>query len=353
MTGVRGYLRPAALAGAIALCATVSGCQWTGLNSLPLPGAKGHGPGSYHVIIEMPDATTITQNSPVMVHDVEVGSITAITTQNWHAKITVTLGRGTTLPANATAKIGQTSLLGATHIELTAPPDPQGTLKDGSVIPLRRAGDYPTTEQTLAALSMVLNDGGLGNLQTIITETNKALAGHQDSVGKVIDQMNSLLGELDSQRNAITTTLGGLDRFAATAAQDNDSISKALAALSPAVDVLNQQRGDLTTALSALTRFGAAGTALVQQTQGDLEKNLAGLVPLLRKISQAGDDLVDNIHQLATFPFPPVAVQNGIRGDYMNLWAEADLTLPRLRQGLLFGTPLAPPNPSAPVGHGQ
>jgi phospholipid/cholesterol/gamma-HCH transport system substrate-binding protein len=347
------YLRPAALVCAVTLCATLSGCQWTGLNSLPLPGTKGHGPGSYHVTIQMPDVTTITPNSPVMVRDVEVGSITAITTENWHAKVTVTLDRGTKLPANATAKIGQTSLLGATHIELTAPPDPHGTLTDGSVIPLQRAGDYPTTEQTLAALSMVLGNGGLGNLQTIIAETDKALAGHQDSVGKVIDEMNSLLGELDSQRNAITATLDGLDRFSAAAAKDDDSISKALSALSPAVDVLNQQRGDLTTALAALTRFGAAGTALIQQTQGDLEKNLTGLVPLLQKISQAGDDLVGNIHQLATFPFPPVAVQNGIRGDYMNLWAEADLTLPRLQQGLLFGTPLAPPDPSAPVRNGR
>ncbi|MQY24217.1 Lipoprotein LprN [Nocardia sp. RB20] len=328
----------------------LSGCQWTGLNSLPLPGAKGHGPGSFHVTIEMPDVTTITPNSPVMVRDVEVGSITAITTQDWHAKVTVTLDPGTALPANATAKIGQTSLLGATHIELTAPPDPQGRLTEGSVIPLRRAGDYPTTEQTLAALSLVLNDGGLGNLQTIVSEANKALAGHQDSIGKVIDQMNSLLGELNSQRDDITSTLDGLDRFSTAAAKDNDTIGKALTAIAPAVDVLNQQRGNLTTALDALTRFGAAGTALVQQTRGDLSKNLAGLVPLLQKIAEAGDDLVDNVHQLATFPFPPVAVRNGIRGDYMNLWAEADLTLPRLQQGLLFGTPYAAPTPAPPPG---
>ncbi|WP_067901507.1 MCE family protein [Nocardia vaccinii] len=348
MNAARRYRKPVALVCGIALCASISGCQWTGLNSLPLPGTKGHGPGSYHVIIEMPDVTTITTNAPVLVHDVEVGSITAITTENWHAKVTVTLARDAALPANTTAKIGQTSLLGTTHIELDAPTAPEGTLADGSVIPLDRAGEYPTTEQTLAALSMVLTGGGLGNLQMIVSEADKAVAGHQASVVNVLDQMNTLLGELDSQRRAITTTLQGLDRFADRATRDNDTIGKALDSIGPAIDVLARQRGNLTTALSALSRFGNAGTALVNQIHGDLKQNLTGLVPLLEKISEAGDDLVNNIHQLATFPFPPIAVQNGVRGDYMNLWAEADLTLSRLQKGLLFGTPLAGPNPTAP-----
>ncbi|WP_256461865.1 MCE family protein [Nocardia alni] len=325
------------------LCAMASGCQWSGLNSLPLPGTKGHGPGSYRVIIQMPDATTITPNSPVLVHDVEVGSITSITTEDWHARVTVTLDRGTVLPANATAQIGQTSLLGATHIELDSPPDPQGRLGDGSVIPLRRAGDYPTTEQTLAALAVVLDGGGLGNLQTIITETDKAIGGHQGSVNTVIDQLNTLLGQLDSQRAAITATLDNLNRFAAQLSDQNGTLGKAVAAIGPALGVLAQQRQDLTDAFAALTRFGDAGTTLIDRTQGDLRETLADLVPVLRKVSETGDDLIANLNQLATFPFPPILVCNGIRGDYMNLWAEADLTLPSLQQGLLFGTPFAAP----------
>ncbi|MFE6862180.1 MCE family protein [Nocardia sp. NPDC057668] len=342
--------RSLALLCGITLCATVSGCQWTGVNSLPLPGMKGHGPGSYRIVIEMPDVTTITPNAPVLVKDVEVGSITAITTRDWHALVTVTLEHDVALPANATAKIGQTSLLGTTHIELAAPADPQGVLAAGGVIPLARAGDYPTTEQTLAALSMVLNGGGLGHLQTIVTETNKALAGHTDSMGAVIDRMDILLGELDSQRAAIIATLDNVDRLADQLTREGDSIGRAIAAIDPALGVLNAHRQELTSAFAALTRFGDAGVTLVQRVHGDLERNLAALFPVLRQITATGDDLIANLNQLATFPFPPVAVSEGIRGDYMNLWAEADLTLPRLQQGLLFGTPFAP---AAETGGGR
>ena len=49
----------------------------------------GRGEGSFSVVIEMPDVTSISPNSPVMVNDVTVGSISAIETDNWHARVTV------------------------------------------------------------------------------------------------------------------------------------------------------------------------------------------------------------------------------------------------------------------------
>ena len=108
--------------------------------------------------------------TPVRVdNDVNVGTVTNIARQDWHALVTVRLGKDVELPANAAAKIGQTSLLGSVHLELAAPTDvaPQGTLHDGSLIALPSAGAYPTTEQTLAAVSMLLNGGGLGHVQEI------------------------------------------------------------------------------------------------------------------------------------------------------------------------------------------
>jgi phospholipid/cholesterol/gamma-HCH transport system substrate-binding protein len=45
--------------------------------------------------------------------------------------VTVGLGKDVDPPANATAKVGQTSLLGSVHLELAAPTRPQGKLHDG------------------------------------------------------------------------------------------------------------------------------------------------------------------------------------------------------------------------------
>ncbi len=109
----------------IVLAATVvlGGCEFKGLNSLPLPGTQGGGEGSYSVELEMPNVTT-DQNSPVKVDDVTVGSVTDIELDGWHAKVTVSLNKDVVLPANVTAMIGQTSLLGSNHVELAAPMPP-------------------------------------------------------------------------------------------------------------------------------------------------------------------------------------------------------------------------------------
>src|SRR6267154_1345128 len=83
---------------------------------------------------------------------VTVGTVTKIERQDWHALITMRINGDVNLPANATAKVGQTSLLGTLHVELAPPTGapPEGRLHDGSMIPLSSAGAYPTTEQTLS-----------------------------------------------------------------------------------------------------------------------------------------------------------------------------------------------------------
>src|ERR1700752_5260502 len=73
----------AALAIAALVWATVSGCGWRGVNSLPLPGTEGHGPGAFEVQAQLPDVTTVLQNSRGRVGDVNVGTVTKIERQGW------------------------------------------------------------------------------------------------------------------------------------------------------------------------------------------------------------------------------------------------------------------------------
>ena len=69
----------------------------------------------------MPNVTNIQPNSRVRVGDVTVGNVTKVELQGWHALVTMRLNGDVVLPANATAKVGQTSLLGSLHIELAPP----------------------------------------------------------------------------------------------------------------------------------------------------------------------------------------------------------------------------------------
>ena len=70
------------VAGVAALAAVVSGCsEWKGLNSVPLPGVQGAGPGAFTIQAQMPDVDNIEPNSRVRVGDVNVGTIKKIERQ--------------------------------------------------------------------------------------------------------------------------------------------------------------------------------------------------------------------------------------------------------------------------------
>ena len=334
-------LAAGALASTVLLVGT--GCAWDGLNSLPLPGAEGKGDGAYEVTIEMPNVTIITRNSPVRVNDVNVGSIASMRVEDYTAIVTVSLNEEVRLPANAYAKIGQTSLLGSQHLELFPPPDgsAEGTLAAGDVIPIERAGVYPTTEQTLSALSVVLTDGGLAQFETISQELNTALDGRQLDAKEVITQLETTVSGLDDQRADIVAAMEGLDRLARQIDEQNDTLARALAQMPEAVGLINDQKQELTTALVSLGDFGNKANQIIDAGGGqNLAANLRDLTPVLEGLANSGRDMTRVLSTLITFPFPQAGIDNFLRGDYANLYIDADFSNPRLEESFFLGTEL-------------
>lgn len=343
-TGNGKMRRWALAASALTMTAVItSGCSWQGLNSLPLPGAEGTSGDAFDVTIYMPDVTTLTRNSPVRIGDVEVGSIKEITAEDYTAKVVVSLNGDVQMPANSWAKIGQTSLLGSQHLELIPPPEekPTGTLAAGDVIPLEHAGTYPTTEQTLAALSVVLTNGGLAQFEDIVRELNAALDdGRVADAKEVIGQLNDAISSLDDQKDSIVTAMEGLDRLTGTVADQNDTLAKALTEMPEATRILKDQREQLSGALVSLGDVGSKAGTLAQLTGPDLVANLQDLEPTLTQLADTGQNLTRVLSILITFPFPQAGMDNFMRGDFANLYIDADATNSRLGETFLLGTPL-------------
>ena len=174
---------------------TLSSCaQWHGISNVAIPGGPGGGQGSYTVYVQMPDTLALTPNSKVMVADVYVGRVKAIAMKNWVATLTCELQSGVQLPRNATAKIGQTSLLGTQHVELAPPPDnaaPQ-LLRNGDTIDVNHSSAFPTTEQTLASIATLLHGGGVANLESIQNEAYNIVSGHADQIRALRGQAGHL-----------------------------------------------------------------------------------------------------------------------------------------------------------------
>lgn len=323
---------------------TVSGCNYEGINSFGLPGTEGTGPGSYKVRIELPNALNVVPNNPVRIGDVNVGTITNIALKGWHAEVTVSLNPEVTLPTNTVAKVGQTSLLGAKHIEL-APPEGGGAaeaprLRAGDVIPLRRSGAYPETEEVLASVSALLNGGGLGHLKTIVAEMNTALSGREGRTRDLLRQVNRFVTGLDEQKNDIVHAMNGLNRLASRMGNKNEVVARALRDFPKALRVLNREKKNLVDTLEAMGKFGEGFNAFIDRAGEDLVTNVSALRPTLKGIADAGDSLQGSLKLLGTVFFPLDGIGEMVRSDYVNLWATVDLRLETLDTNLLTGTPL-------------
>ena len=338
MTARAAVRRVLAIGCSVAL--TASGCAFHGLNSLPLPGTVGRGAGAdvYHV--EIANVGTLESNSPVMIDDVVVGSVGEMTVKDWHADVAISVKRGVLVPANAVAGVGQTSLLGSMHLELNTPlgRPASGRLQPGATIPLNRSSSYPSTEQTLSSLALVVNGGGLGQVGEIIHNFNAALSGREGVVRDLLTRLDKFVGRLDAQRDDIVASIHALNRLSATFAGQRDVLSKALRELPPALDVLIKERPRLTLALDKLRVFSNTATGLVHDTQADLIKNLKNLDPTIRALADVGPGLDAALAYTTHFPLPQDLIDRGFRGDYINLFAQLDVTIPRLKQGLLLGT---------------
>jgi phospholipid/cholesterol/gamma-HCH transport system substrate-binding protein len=338
LKGVRALSATVAVALAMA---GLTGCgSWRGANSLPLPGTAGGGPGSYTIQVQLPEVQNLQRNARVRVNDVNVGNVTAIDLQGWHALVTIQLAGDVDLPANATAKLGQTSLLGSLHVELAPPADvpAQGKLHEGSVIPLSSAGAYPSTEQTLAAASLLLNGGGVGQLQDIVATLSTAFGGRGEDLRSLIGQVDKFVGYLNDQTGDIIDATDSLNSLVGHFAAQKPVLDKTLRVLPDALEVLNQQRDHLTEALTQLGKLSELAADSVSQTKESLVKILKELGPVLNSLANAGPALTRSLSLLATFPWPNETLENWVRGDYANLTAVIDLTLSRIDQGIFTGT---------------
>ena len=323
----------------VAILPSMSGCGWRGLNSLQMPGTQGGGPGSFVVQAQMPKVSNLQPNTAVEVNDVTVGTVTKIERQGWHALVTMRLNGDVNLPANSTVTLAQTSLLATLHLEL-APPvgvPAQGKLADNSVIPLSAAGAYPNNEQTLAMVSMLLNGGGLGQLQDITQAFGTAFDGHGQDLRNLLQQLNKFVGYLNDQKDDIIAATDSLNQLVGKFAAQKPVVDKALRTIPDALSVLADQRDNLTDALDQFGKLSAVTADSVNKTKASLVQEFNDVGPVLESLANAGPDMTRSLDFLATFPWIKSNVANFQRGDYANLTAIFDLTLSRL-DNLFTGT---------------
>lgn len=330
-------LRAVAL-GAVALVLSSCG-SWKGIANVPLPGGPGTGGDKMTIYVQMPDTLALNVNSRVRVADVYVGRVRAIELKNWVATLTLDLQPSVKLPENALAKIGQTSLLGSQHVQLDPPPDPSSQpLKSGDTIPLANSSSFPTTERVLASIATILRGGGIQNLEVIQTEIFNVLNGRGDEVREFLNKLDTFTDELNRQRQDLTRAIDSTDRLLSIVGQRNETLDRVLTEFPPLIKHFADTRDLFADAVEALGRISLAANNALAPASDNLNTNLDLLQRPLKQLGRASPYLIGALKLMLTAPFSIENVPKVVRGDYLNVSLNVDLTLSALDNGILSGT---------------
>ena len=328
--------RTSFIAGVLGLALLLTGCDFS-VYSLPLPGgAKIKGP-AYTVTVEFADVLDLVPKSSVKVDDVTVGTVQKVWLDGYVAKVRIKLPKSLDLPDNTHATIRQTSLLGEKFVSLARPTgseQPRGKLENGELIPLSRTTSNVEVEEVLSALSLLLNGGGVAQLQIITQELNKALTGNEPAIRSVLTQLNTFVGTLDQNKARIVTAIKSVDVLAKKLNAQKATLATAIDSLPTSIATLDKQRAALVKTLQALATLGNTATRVITSAQKDLVANLQSLYPILTKLAEAGENLPKSLELLFTYPFPDGAAK-AVKGDFTNLNITLDVNTQKALQGLL------------------
>ena len=337
VSGARKLGRRGLVLGATALVLT--SCGWKGIANVPLDLGPGSEKGAKTVYVQVPDTLALNVNSRVRVADVFVGTVRKIELKDWVPTLTLSVDPSVKLPANATAKIGQSSILGTQHVELATPDNPSSEqLRDGATIPLDRTSAFPTVERTLASVATVLRGGGIPNLEIIQNEVNNLLTGNADQIHAFLTKLDVFTAGLAKQRDDIARAIDSTNNLFAYVASRNDTLDRLLTDLPQLAGYLAANRDKVADAVVALGRFNKVTGETLAAASPDLRANLEILQRPLVQIGKGSPYLLDALRLIVTNPYPLDNIPKVIRGDYINLSLNLDATLSSLDNGLLTGT---------------
>lgn len=316
--------------GASALVAAVAaGCSLN-LEDYTLPGGADLGEDPMHVAVRFDDVLDLVLQSSVKVNGLDAGRVSGISLaeDGWTAEVDIVLRGDMELPANVEASIQQTNLLGEKFVQLSPPEDepPTGELSGGDVIASSDTRTATDIEQVLGALSLLLNGGGVDQLQPIVAELRKATDGREEDLTRTLRSAEELIGGLNRQRDSITEALEGVNLMTSRANDQRQQIEAALDELPAGVAVLEEQRSQFVEMLRRVDTLGQVGSEVLLTSREDLIADLRALRPVLQSLGESTPELIELIGFVPTFPFPDSSIPATV-GGAANIFLSVDATI--------------------------
>ncbi|GED99746.1 ABC transporter substrate-binding protein [Gordonia spumicola] len=304
-----------------------------GIQSVPLPGGVDVGDNPREYRIQFANILDLVPQSMVKMDGIPVGQVTKIEVpeDSWDAVVTVKVKNSVDLSDKANAAVQQTNLLGEKFVALSEPdgvtsatprqPESQMIMSDNG-----RTRTTTDIEQLLGALSMLLNGGGINQLEPIVTAINESIGTDPGRFASLLRQTETLITGLNAQKDDIIRAIDGVSELSARANNQTAQIERILNELPAGVQVLEEQRPQFVDLLTKLDDLGQVGTDILGKAHDQIITDLKALRPILTELGKSAQDAVTALPLMLTHPYPDDLLP-AVQGDSTNLFMTLDLRL--------------------------
>lgn len=271
------------------------------------------------------DVGDLVSGHSVQVADVRVGSVTGITlTDDYRARVTMSVKDDLGLPAGTSAVLRTTSLLGEKFIELRPPDGDRAgdgeVLEDGDAI--ETTSQAPELEFVAEEAVQVLAGVAANDLASMIETGGIGFAGRAVELGRLIDDLATVSSTLADQTGSIIQIIDGLDRATTTLADGDQRVDALLVNLSRTTDALARNRDLTLQTLEDLTRLARAQNDLVLEPhREDLERQIRQLDAILALVAERRGEVATLVDWLEQFV---ERTPKGIPEDFAQVYAWFD-----------------------------
>ncbi len=313
----------------------VTGCGPT-MADLPLPG-NGVSGETIELKVRFDEALNLAQGAQVKVNGVYSGKVRSVTTEDFKAVATLEVRSSAQVREAASARLRYTTPLGELFVDVTNPADGR-VLRSGETMDPKRSTTAPTVEDALSSASLLVNGGGLNQLQTVTDQLNAALGGREDTVRELLTRANTFLTEANATTADIDRALRALAAVSTIANENRATVRAALRDLRPAAAVLRENTPEFAELLEKVAAFSGTANEVVTKTRADLLQMTREVSPVLQEFLDSRAVLGPSLRALVS---ASNILDQVVPGDYLNL---------KLR--IEFGG-LNPPNLLGPGGGGS
>jgi phospholipid/cholesterol/gamma-HCH transport system substrate-binding protein len=253
---------------------------------------------------------------------VPVGSVTSIELHRNKAKVTMALSDTAQIPADVTAALDQTTILGSQFIELGVPKSQAGgagvtetSLHNGDVIDHTTV--VPDVEQLVRAGAQVFGAVSTTELEQIIAAGGQGFAGQEASLKSLINDLSTVTAGYAAHTGQFTAAINGMNQLSATLAPSSGATANALSTLSTTVADLAQQSASFETLLQAVDNLSVQGRQILDTYYPQIVTQLRAFQAVAGQLSHNQGDLAGILQEL---PLNDSALPSSVRAGYLQLY---------------------------------